>query len=136
MHPPRRSSWLLVIALFAAAPLAACVPAQVSVSAAVAPTRIVWIAPGVWVVENHEYPIYYADGFYWTHRYGNWYRSTYHDDGFIVVAPAVVPRVVFLTHRPKRYVRYRAPSHARVRVIERDRDRDRPRAYRRDHRRR
>ncbi len=120
----------LLAALFTGAislTAAGCAPAEVGVSATVTTTpRLVWIGPGVWVVEDYPWSVYYNDGFYWMYRDGFWYRSDYYSDAFVRVRVGVVPVPVVRIHRPHRYVRYRAPRDARVRVI----DRRRPRSHR------
>lgn len=126
----------LTLALLAslAAPTTACGPAQVEVAATV-PSRLVLIAPGVWVVEDHPYAVYYVDGWYWTYRDGMWLRSYYADGAFAPVAFRIVPPMIVQIEvgRPHRYVRYRAPRGAEVRRIERRQRTERPRV--RDNRR-
>jgi hypothetical protein len=106
------------------------------VSARVAAPRLVLVAPGVWVVEDSPYAVYYYDGFYWRFYDGIWYRSLYYDSGFIGVNVGIVPRVVVHNYRPA-HVHYRAPHTARTRAIIRDHRSDRPvvRDHRRDNRR-
>lgn len=103
---------------------AACVPAEVQVQTGVSP-RLVMAEPGIWIVENSPYAIYYADGYYWQHSGGGWYRSTYYDGGFARVDIGFVPRIVVGGYRPA-HVRYRAPSHAHARPIHRDHRTPRP----------
>lgn len=101
----------------------ACGPAQVQVSA-VGP-RLVWVTPGIWVVEDAPYAVYYADGFYWRYADGYWFRSPYYNDGFLRVRVDLVPRVVIGSYHP-RHVRYHAPVHATARPIVRDHRAPRP----------
>jgi hypothetical protein len=111
-----------------------CTPAEVTVTATTAPVRMALIAPGIWVVEDHPYAVYYADGWYWMYRDDGWYRSAFLDGSFIPVD--FPPPTIIRVHRPRIYVRYHAPRGTRVRVI-RD-HRSRPRDHRpqvRDHRR-
>jgi hypothetical protein len=72
---------------------------------------------GVWVVEGRSHPVFYSSGAYWRYDNGYWYRSSYVDDGYVRVRAGVVPRPVVRIDRPTRYVRYRAPVRARVRVV-------------------
>jgi hypothetical protein len=136
-----RKMFLACIAALFAGALAlsatGCAPAEVRVSAAVTTPRLVWIGPGIWVVEDYPWSVYYHDGFYWMYRDGLWYRSDYYSDGYVRIGIRVVPVSVVRIHRPHRYVRYRAPRHARVRVIEKRRDRSHraPERRSRDHRR-
>lgn len=82
-----------------------------------APHRLVWVGPGLWVVESWDEPVFYFDDLYWTIRGGYWYRSDYYTDGW--VRARVVPPRITRIRRPRRYVRYRAPARAKVRRIER-----------------
>lgn len=109
---------LLLAGVLAAAAVPACGPAHVQVAASVTP-RLVWVAPGIWVVEDHPYAVYYADGYYWRYDSGLWYRSTYYDAGYARVHVGIVPRVVIGAYRPV-HVRYRAPVHVQARPIIRD----------------
>ncbi len=109
--------------------------AEVRATAVVSTPRLVWIAPGVWVVEDYHSAVFFYDGYYWMFDDGLWYRSTYYTDGFVRVA--VVPPVVVSIRRPRTYVRYHAPRGAKVRVIQRDhrpRTRAAPAPRTRDHR--
>lgn len=99
-----------------------CGPAYVS--ATVTP-RLVWVSPGIWVVEDYPYAVYWADGYYWRTVDGVWYRSPYYDGGFAQVHVGVVPRIVVGSYRPT-HVHYRAPTHVRVRPIARDHRAPRP----------
>lgn len=100
------------------AALSGCGPAHVQVGAVVTP-RLVWVAPGIWVVEDHPYAVYYADGFYWRYANGIWFRSAFYDGGFARVHIGIVPRIVIGAYRPM-HIRYRAPVHVRARPIVRD----------------
>jgi hypothetical protein len=94
----------------------ACIGGAEVRATAVAPApRLVWIAPGVWVVEHYDRPVFYDGAYYWLYA-GGWYRSDYVDGDFVGVS--VVPPIVLQIHRPHAYVRYRAPRGARVRVID------------------
>lgn len=122
---------LLAVAIAVALPAtSSCGSAEVGVAATVASPRLVWIAPGVWVLEDYDQSVFFYDGFYWWWSDGIWYRSDFYTDGWIRVA--VVPRPVLHIRHPRRYVRYHARRNDRVRVIERRRRR--PRREVRDHR--
>jgi hypothetical protein len=116
---------LLSLVLGTAALVPACGPAYVQVGAEVDP-GLVMIGPGVWVVENSPYAVYYADGIYWRYAGGYWYRSSYYDGGFVRVDVGIVPRVVVGAYRPH-HVRYRPPAHAQRRPIDRGHRTYRPR---------
>lgn len=107
---------------FLAVGLVACVPAA---EVQVAGPRLVLAAPGIWLVENQPYAVYYADGFYWRYDGTGWYRSTYYDDGFVSVNVGLVPRVVITGYRPA-HVRYHPARHVRVQPIDRRHHSPRP----------
>ena len=81
------------------------------------PPRLVWIGPGVWVVEDYGQAVFYANNSYWMYSNGIWYSSSYYNDGFVRVS--VVPPALIRVRRPYRYVRYRARAGVRTRVIHR-----------------
>lgn len=65
-----------------------------------------YVAPGVQVVADYDYPVFYSDGYYW--RYGDggvWYRSGYYDRGWAVSYN--VPYGVRGIARPEAYAHYR-----------------------------
>ncbi|MBK7197846.1 MAG: hypothetical protein IPH80_35810 [Myxococcales bacterium] len=90
---------------------------------------LVELQPGVWVIEDYDQPVFYADGFFWMYRDDGWYRSRDHVSGWAYVRAA--PQVVVRIERPRQYVHFRATVGARVRrgpsgpVIIRGRDDDR-----------
>jgi hypothetical protein len=96
---------------------------------------LVELYPGVWVIEDYNEPVFYADGYYWLYRDDGWFRSSYHTGGWthVVAAPQIVVRI----ERPRAYVRYRAAPGVRVRtgprgnIIVRDHRDNRPRGKRR-----
>jgi hypothetical protein len=109
---------LLFAIVLGSTSMVGCGPAHVQVAADFTP-RLVWIDPGLWVVEDHPYAVYYADGYYWRHYDGVWYRSSYYDGGFVRMDIGIVPRIVIGAYRPA-HVRYRAPAQVHVRPIVRD----------------
>ena len=126
---------LLVIALAVGSPAVAGCAGSTAVVATAPSPRLVWIADGIWIVEDYPYPVYYHDGFYWRFTDGVWYRSDWYADGFVRVTGA--PAVIVHVHRPHRYTRYRAPRGVDVRPIPHRRDhreRAKPRPKVRDHR--
>ncbi len=74
---------------------------------------LVELYPGVWVIEDYNEPVFFADGFYWLYRDDGWYRSSYHTGGWVLVGS--VPQVVVRIERPRAYVRYRGAHGVRVR---------------------
>lgn len=51
---------------------------------AVAGPNMVYVdgAPGVQVVADYDYPVFYSDGLYWRYDGGIWYSSRWHDRGW------------------------------------------------------
>lgn len=84
-----------------------------SAEVAVQTPRLVWVSPGIWVVEDYPHAVYYYDGFYWRVTDGVWYRSDWYTGGFLRVR--VTPRAVVRVHQPRRYRRYRPRANVRTR---------------------
>ena len=42
-----------------------------------------YVSPGVEVIADYDYPVFYSDGFYWRYDAGYWYRSPYWDRGWV-----------------------------------------------------
>ena len=57
------------------------------------PTLVV-VDPGVWVVRDYDYPVYYVDDYYWVYRDDVWERSRAYDGGWARVDVNIVPRVI------------------------------------------
>ncbi len=74
---------------------------------------LVEVAPGVWVIEDYNEPVFYADGFYWWYRSDGWYRSNHHTGGWVYIRSA--PSVIVRIDRPRAYVNYRATAGVKVR---------------------
>lgn len=70
-----------------------------------ASASLVEVEPGVSVVSDYDYPVFYADGAYWRWNQGYWYRSPYYDRGFSVAYD--VPVRVRGIQRPWTYAHYR-----------------------------
>jgi hypothetical protein len=98
--------------------------ARVSAGATISTPELVYIGPGVYVIEDYHRPVFYSNNYYWLYRDGIWFRSHVYTGNW--VRARTVPREVRRIERPQRYVRYRADR----------RDRDRPRVQVRDHRQR
>src|SRR5205823_10901299 len=75
------------------------------------PAAMVYVSPGVEVIEDYDYPVFYSGGFYWRQEGGVWYSSEYHDRGWAYNdrVPVEVGRI----ERPEGYAHYRANEHAR-----------------------
>jgi hypothetical protein len=107
----------LALALLAAAP--ACYGTVGFHASSQAPTQLVEISPGVWVVYDYSEPVFYSGESYWWYRSGRWYRSSYVDSGWVAVRPQYVPLHLQRMERPQRYVRYRQQGLA-VRAVPRE----------------
>ena len=79
------------------------------------PSTFVSIRPGLWVVTDYDYPIYYYEGFYWGLYGGVWYRRTDLDMSWVRVVPQAVPLAV-VRIRHDRYVHYRPQRSSTVHV--------------------
>ncbi|MGE0549980.1 MAG: hypothetical protein AB7O24_22850 [Kofleriaceae bacterium] len=100
------------------------------VSASVMTPDLVYVQPGVQVVANADYPVYYANDYYWMYDRGYWYRSPYYTGGWEYATP---PYVIRSIDRPTIYRRYRDYSpHRRIHIDRYDRVRT---GYYRDYRR-
>ncbi|MEO6773946.1 MAG: hypothetical protein ABI467_13175 [Kofleriaceae bacterium] len=42
------------------------------------------VSPGVQVIADYDYPVFYSDGYYWRNDGGLWYRSGYYNRGWAV----------------------------------------------------
>jgi hypothetical protein len=42
------------------------------------------VAPGVQVISDYDYPVFYSDGYYWRNDGGLWYRSGFYNRGWAV----------------------------------------------------
>jgi hypothetical protein len=65
---------------------------------------LVAVSPGVMVVADYDYPVFYSEGFYWRSYGGAWYRSPYRDRGWVVGYNA--PVGVRGIGRPEAYAHY------------------------------
>jgi len=63
------------------------------------------VSPGVQVIADYDYPVFYSDGFYWRYDGGLWYRSGYWNRGWGVSYN--VPVGVRGINRPEAYAHYR-----------------------------
>jgi hypothetical protein len=65
---------------------------------------LVYAAPGVQVIADHDEPIFFADSLYWRFDGVRWYRSGSYTGGWIYATP---PAVVLRIDQPRNYVHYR-----------------------------
>jgi hypothetical protein len=105
-------------------------------TATVATPELVYVGPGVYVIADYDYPVFYSNNVYWRYDGGIWYRSTRYDRGWTVSYD--VPVAVRRIDRPHAYVHYRASARATNRPAKVERARPAARDYRgrsRSHRR-
>lgn len=103
----------LIMSLFVAAFAAGCYsedPVGVDYSAGYAPgyagaPGLVEVSPGVQVISDYDYPVFFSEGFYWRSYGGVWYRSPYYDRGWVVGGR--VPVGIGRIGRPEMYAHYR-----------------------------
>src|SRR5688500_10264289 len=90
------------------------------------PTLVV-VEPGIWVVRDYDYAVYYVDDYYWVYRDDRWYRSRTYDRGWVTVEVSFIPRAIVRRDHHV-YVRYRGGPNAQTRKAPREpgHDRDRP----------
>ncbi|MFW6197710.1 MAG: hypothetical protein ACOC5B_02485, partial [Myxococcota bacterium] len=74
--------------------------------------NLVWVDPGVWVVADYRYPVFYSHGYYWLWRSDTWYRSPRFGRGWSRVRGRAVPNRIRRIDRPRRYRRYQPPRGA------------------------
>ena len=72
---------------------------------------LVEVNPGVEVVADYDYPVFYADNWYWWNRGGIWYRSGYYGGGWQRSA-WVSPRVTGIRN-PGGYAHFRPNGYVR-----------------------
>ncbi len=78
----------------------------------VGPPELVYVQPGVQVVADFDYPVFYTSGAYWRFDGGYWYQSSYHDRAW--VRTQRVPVAVRQVPNPGGYAHYRAPRDHRA----------------------
>jgi hypothetical protein len=105
---------LLLLALFAFGGLAAgCYSEEpavgVSYGYGYSAPEMDEVAPGVQVISDYDYPVFYSDGFYWRWDGGVWYRSGFYNRGWAVAYN--VPVGVRGISRPEAYVHYRGGAY-------------------------
>jgi hypothetical protein len=79
-------------------------PGYGATAVAVGPS-LEYVSPGVQVVADYDYPVFYSDNYYWRYDGGMWYRSGYHNGGWQVWGD--VPVAVRGIDRPYSYAHYR-----------------------------
>lgn len=79
--------------------------------------EMVDVSPGVQVVYDYDYPVFFTGGFYWRWYGGGWYSSHYYNGGWGVAVAANVPVGIRGISNPGVYAHYRPAGYV-------------PRAYR------
>jgi hypothetical protein len=76
---------------------------------------LVLIVPGVWVVRDYDYAVYYVDGSYWAFKDDAWYRSPAYDHGWVVAEVNLVPGTI--VHRDHHaYIHFHGDAKAETRM--------------------
>lgn len=88
---------------------------------------LVYVSPGVQVVADYDYPVFYADNYYWRYDDGRWFRSSWYTGGWVYASP---PRAVVSIDRPYAYRRYRPSGYVSRGAYVRDQRDYRAPAYR------
>ncbi|HEY0253165.1 MAG TPA: hypothetical protein VGC41_16640 [Kofleriaceae bacterium] len=73
---------LLLTAVLAAAGCYSEEPDPVYASATVGDPALVEVSPGVDVIADADYPVFYNDGYWWRYDGGLWYSSAYYNRGW------------------------------------------------------
>lgn len=108
--------WFLIFSFVATLGLASCTEGRVQVrGTAQAAPMLVEVAPGVWVVEDYDRPVFYDQGYYWLYDDGYWYQSPYLSGSWLSVRSHVVPGHLRSIQRPHRYRHYRSDRQVRRR---------------------
>lgn len=102
-----------------------------TVTATTVAPDLVYAGPGVQVIADYDYPVFYADNYYWRYDNGYWARSNYYTGGWVTARP---PSAVLRIERPYSYRHYRPRGYVSRRPVVRDHRDNRPaqRTYRRD----
>ncbi len=102
----------LVLSMWLAGPAFAQVQVQVTLPTIVfpAPPQLVVVSPGVEVVPDSDDEVFFVERYYWHHRGPNWYRTSSHSGGWVLVEPRLVPRAI-VSLPIGRYRRFKAEKH-------------------------
>jgi hypothetical protein len=86
---------------------------------------MVSVEPGVQVIADYDYPVFYSGGAYWRYDDGFWYRSNVYTGGWGYVdrPPVAIARInsphAYVHYRPSNYVARRRPAPQREHVVRR-----------------
>jgi len=108
----------LPVTLFAALATGCYGGADVAYTASYQTPTMAYVSPGVQVVYDYDYPVFFADGYYWRYSNDRWYSSPYYNRGWSVNYR--VPVAVRGIHEPWRYSHYRGGHVVRRGPIVRD----------------
>lgn len=108
-------AFVITAALLAAAATGCYTDADVGYTAGYAAPApaLVEVSPGVQVVADYDYPVFFSDGYYWRYDRGAWYSSPRWGGGWAVSYN--VPGRVRGIRNPRAYVHYRARGNVMVR---------------------
>ncbi len=101
------SSLLFVVAIGAVG-TACTATGTARYSASATMPSMVYISPGVQVIEDYEEPVFYSSNVYWRYNGGIWYQSRTYTGGWVRVSAP--PQAIVSIQRPQMYVRYRASA--------------------------
>src|SRR5215831_1076046 len=102
---------ILGILIFVATGCAAT--GEVGVAYAAPAPDLVYVGPGVQVIADYDYPVFFSNGLYWRYDGGVWYRSRSYAGGWAVTYD--VPVAVRHVDRPAAYVHYHGRAVAQAR---------------------
>jgi hypothetical protein len=109
---------ILISALFATA-AAGCYSEEPDVAYAGGATYgdgapgLVEVSPGVDVISDYDYPVFYSDGLYWRYDGGIWYQSGFYNRGWGVAYN--VPYGVRGIHNPGGYAHWHGGGYGGIR---------------------
>lgn len=106
---------LILLAVSASAPAAGCGGSGPSMYVAGVPYHepaLAQVSPDVYVVVDHDEPVFYTANIYWLYRNNRWYRSIYYDRGWTFNAQP--PRAITGIRDPYGYVGYRRGERTRI----------------------
>ncbi len=101
-------SSLLLTLVIGAAGTACTATGSARYSASASMPTMVYISPGVQVIEDHHEPVFYTSSVYWRYNGGIWYQSRNYTGGWVRVSSP--PPAIVRIERPTMYVRYRASA--------------------------
>jgi hypothetical protein len=101
-------SSLLFVFVIATVGTACTATGSARYSASATMPTMVYIGPGVQVIEDYEEPVFYSSNVYWRFNGGVWYQSRTYTGGWVRVTSP--PSAIVRIQRPSMYVHYRASA--------------------------